>query len=176
MGAIAAPLQSVASAVTGTIDLIALGDWFSSFLKTLEKFNDVVDNIATVNITLCLASPSMLIRCLDSSLRASSVDYPLFCFQGLAFALHRLRNLIDRRQIIIEQANLDVSICELLSKMKEVYTFLTAEDLKDIRSMKAIVERITHQTLECSYFIQAYCANQKFCEPNLTMTPKSMNL
>jgi len=100
---------------------------------------------------------------LDSSLRPSSVDYPLFCFQGLAFAFRWPRNLIyGGLQIIIEQAHLDDSVCKLLSKMNEVYTFLTAAELKAIESMKAIVECINHQTLECSYFIQAYCANQKF--------------
>ena len=67
-------------------------------------------------------------------------------------------------QMIVEQAHLDVSVCELLSKMNEVYTFLTTAELKAIESMKTIVDRITHQTLECSHFIQAYCANQKFRE------------
>ena len=104
----------------------------------------------------------MLIRYLDSSLRASSVDYPIVCFQGLAAALHWPYNLIYGQQIIIEQVHLDVSICALLSKMNEVYTFLTTAGLNDITSMKTIVERITHQTVQCSYFIQAYCANQKF--------------
>ena len=104
----------------------------------------------------------MLIRCLDSSLRARSVEYPLFCLQGLAVAIHWSRNLIYRCQIIIDQANRDDSIRALLSKMDEVYMFLTTAELKAITSMKAIVERITRQTLECSYFIQAYCGNQKF--------------
>ena len=71
-------------------------------------------------------------------------------------------NLIYEVQIFIEQAHLDVSVCALLSKMNEVYTFLTAAELKAIESMKAIVERINHQTLECSYFIQGYCGNPKF--------------
>lgn len=44
----------------------------------------------------------------------------------------------------------------------EVYTFLTTAELKAIESMKAIVERITHQTMQCSYFIQVYCVKQKF--------------
>ena len=162
MSAVSAPIQRAASALSGTDNPIALVDWISSFLKTLEKFNDVVDKIATVSITLSPASPSMLIRCLDSSLRASSVDYPLFCFQSLAVTLPRLPNLIYRLQIIIEQAHLDSSVCGLLSKMNEVYTFLTTAELEAIESMKTIVERITHQTVQCSYFIQAYCANQKF--------------
>ena len=118
----------------------------------------------------------MLIRSLDSSLLASSVDYPLFCFQGLANALCWSHNLNYQLQIILEQAHLDVSVCELLSKMNEVYTFLTTAELNTIESMKATVERITLQTVQCSYFIQAYCANQKFRKLTLTVTLMSMNL
>jgi hypothetical protein len=165
MSAVPAPVQSTASVISGTDNLIAVVDWIASFLKTLKKFNDVVDQIATVSIPLCHISPSrMLIRSLDSSLRASSVDYPLFCFQGPAVALHPSRNLISRCQIIIDQANRDDSIRALLSKMNQVYTFLTTSELDHIMSMKAIVERITHQTVQCSYFIQAYCRNEKFRE------------
>ena len=102
----------------------------------------------------------MLIQCLDSSLRASSVDYPLICFQGLAIVLRWPRNLIYRLQISVGPAPLDTSVRELLSKMNEVYTFLTTAELKAIESMKTTVARITHQTVECSYFIQAYCRNQ----------------
>jgi len=90
------------------------------------------------------------------------MDYPLFCFQGLAVVCRGSRNLIYELQTIIDQTNRDDSVHALLSKMDEVYTFLTTTELDDIRSMKAIIERITRQTLECSYFIQAYCENQKF--------------
>ena len=92
------------------------------------------------------------------------MDYSLFRFQGLATAPHRSRNLIFGGQTIIDQVNRDHSVCALLSKMEEVYVFLTTAELKAIESMKTIVERITRQTLECSYFIQAYCGNPKFRE------------
>ena len=95
------------------------------------------------------------------------MDYPLFYFQGLANPLRWSHNLIYGLQIITEQAHLDVSICEILSKMNEVYEFLTTAGLEAIDSMKTIVERINHQTLECSYFIQAYCVNHKFRELTL---------
>jgi len=156
--------ESAASALSGTDNPMDLVDWFSSFIRTLEKFNNVVDKIATVSITLCPATPSVLIQCLDSSLRASSMAYPLVCFQGLAIALHRSRNLIFGLQTFIGQVHLDVSVRDLVSKMDEVYTFLTTVELKAIDSMKTVVDSITHQTLECSHFIQAYCANQKFRE------------
>lgn len=46
--------------------------------------------------------------------------------------------------------------------MDEVYTFLTGEELQRIESMKDVVECITRQTLECSYFIREYSNNEKF--------------
>ena len=87
MSTVATPIQNVASAVGGTDNPIALVDWISSFLETLEKFNAVVDKIATVSTSLCPASPLILIRYQDSSLRTSSMDYPFFCSQGLVIAL-----------------------------------------------------------------------------------------
>ena len=94
MSTVVAPLQSMASVVNDTGDPISLVDGISSFLQTLEKFNGIVDKIATVSITLRLVRPSMPIRCLDSSLCTSSVDYPLVRFQGLAVAHCWSRNLI----------------------------------------------------------------------------------
>ena len=94
---------------------MVLVDWITSFLKSLEKFNGIMDQIATVSIMLCPATPSwVLMRCLDSSLRASSVDYPLFRLQGLANVLHWSQNLTEGLQIIIEQGHLDDSVCNLL--------------------------------------------------------------
>jgi len=90
------------------------------------------------------------------------MDYSLFCSQGLAVALRWSPNLIYGLQMVIDQIHCDDSVHALLSKMDEVYTFLTTAGLDDIQSMKAIVERITRQTLECSYFIQAYCGNPTF--------------
>ena len=105
----------------------------------------------------------MLIRCLDSSLRASSVDHPLSCLQGPAIALRWSRNLIYGLQKVIERPRPNASVCELLSKMNEVYTFLTAAELKAIESMKTTVARIIHQTVECSYFIQAH-SGEGYCK------------
>ena len=59
MSFVAGPIRSAASAVDNPIALV---DWFSSFLKTLEKFNGVVDKIATVSITLCPAIQSTIIQ------------------------------------------------------------------------------------------------------------------
>jgi hypothetical protein len=64
--------------------------------------------------------------------------------------------------MIIDQVNRDNSIGSLLAKMNEVYTFLTEKELRDIESMKLVVEHITLQTLDCSDFIQEYSKNEKF--------------
>ena len=64
--------------------------------------------------------------------------------------------------MIIDQTTCDDSVRSLLSKMNEVYAFLMKEELRDIGSMKAVVERICHQTLECAYFIREYSQNKNF--------------
>ncbi|PPQ90302.1 hypothetical protein CVT25_013271 [Psilocybe cyanescens] len=111
MRGITAPVQGGAAAISNADTPIDLLGFTSSFLKTLSKFNSVVDKIATA---------------------------------------------------IIDQEIRDDSILSLLRKMNEVYTFLTDNKLRDIESMKSVVERICHQTLECSYFIREYSTNQKF--------------
>jgi len=45
--------------------------------------------------------------------------------------------------------------------MNELYALVQA-GLQDIKTMQTLVERICHQTLECSYFIQQYAQNEKF--------------
>ena len=47
--------------------------------------------------------------------------------------------------------------------MNEVYTFLTEAQLSDIKCMKVVIESIVKQTLECSYFIQGYFKDERFC-------------
>jgi hypothetical protein len=85
MRGIAASAQCIASEINFS-NPIALADSISSFLKTLAKFNDVVRNIATVILCYTLIKASILIFYLDPPLRTSSVDNPLFCFQGPSIA------------------------------------------------------------------------------------------
>ena len=68
--------------------------------------------------------------------------------------------------MIIDQTIRDNSVYSLLSKMNEVYAFLIKEELRDIDSMKTVVERICYQTLECSYFIREYSQNKNFRKLN----------
>ena len=65
-------------------------------------------------------------------------------------------------QMIIQQTNRDKDVCSLLTKMNEIYTFLTQQELRDIESMKILVATICKQTLECSYFIRRYAQDPKF--------------
>ncbi|KAG1792328.1 uncharacterized protein HD556DRAFT_1380511 [Suillus plorans] len=60
------------------------------------------------------------------------------------------------------QATRDDSISQLLSKMDEVYIFLTENDLAALTSMKSVVVRICQQTLECSYFLRDYSKSKNF--------------
>lgn len=64
--------------------------------------------------------------------------------------------------MIIDQKHRDDAVCSLLKKMNEVYDTLTKAELRDIKSMKEVVGRISQQTLECSYFIREYASNEKF--------------
>jgi len=73
-------------------------------------------------------------------------------------------NLIYICQAIIDQMTRDDTVRCLLSKIDEVYTFLVKAELRDIKSMKTVIERICQQTLECSYFIREYSQNKKFRE------------
>jgi hypothetical protein len=81
---------------------------------------------------------------------------------NLSFTGNEYNLTIYVYQMIIDQTTRDNSVRSLLSKMNEVYSFLMKEDLRDIESMKTVVERICHQTLECSYFIREYSQNKNF--------------
>jgi hypothetical protein len=105
----------------------------------------------------------MLILYLDPPLCPSSMVDPFLCFQGSVLpTFARCKLTIFVYQMIIDQTTRDNSVRSLLSKMNEVYTFLMKEELRDIESMKTVVERICYQTLECSYFIREYSQNKNF--------------
>ncbi|KAG2100142.1 uncharacterized protein F5147DRAFT_813275, partial [Suillus discolor] len=60
-------------------------------------------------------------------------------------------------KMILDQANRDVAVSSLLSKISEVYVFITEEEeLAKIQSMLAIYGKIAQQTLECADFISHY--------------------
>ncbi|KAG1854358.1 hypothetical protein C8R48DRAFT_835826 [Suillus tomentosus] len=60
-------------------------------------------------------------------------------------------------KMILDQADRDVAVSSLLSKISEVYTLITEEEeLAKIQSMLAIYGKIAQQTLECADFISHY--------------------
>ncbi|KAG2046098.1 hypothetical protein BDR06DRAFT_1015016 [Suillus hirtellus] len=58
--------------------------------------------------------------------------------------------------MILHQADRDVAVSRPLSKVSEVYTFITEEELPQIKSMLAIYGRIAQQTLDFADFISHY--------------------
>ncbi|KAG1792158.1 uncharacterized protein HD556DRAFT_572080 [Suillus plorans] len=60
-------------------------------------------------------------------------------------------------KMILDQAHRDVAVRLLLSKISEVYTFITEkEELAKIESMLSIYVKIAQQTLVCADFISHY--------------------
>jgi hypothetical protein len=69
------------------------------------------------------------------------------------------------QQMILDQAHRDVAISRLLSKISEVYTFITEEkELIKIHSMLATYGKIAQQTLVCADFISHYSETKSVCE------------
>jgi hypothetical protein len=67
--------------------------------------------------------------------------------------------------MILNQADRDVAVCLLLSKMSEVYTFIMEkEELAKIQSMLAIYAKLARQTLVCADFISHYAKTKSACE------------
>jgi len=67
-------------------------------------------------------------------------------------------------QMILNQAELDVAVSSRLSKISEVYTFITEDELAKIQSMLVIYRKIAQQTLECADFISHYSETKSACE------------
>ncbi|KIK33561.1 hypothetical protein CY34DRAFT_35281, partial [Suillus luteus UH-Slu-Lm8-n1] len=60
-------------------------------------------------------------------------------------------------KMILDQADRDDAVSRLLSKISEVFTFITEEkELMKIQSMLATYGKIAQQTLECADFIRHY--------------------
>lgn len=89
MTVIAAPVQGGAAAMSNADKTMDLLDFKSSFLKTLSKFNSLVDKIAAVWY-LCIRSKSCeLMSRLDQPVRTSSMGRSLFCFRGQLVEYYR---------------------------------------------------------------------------------------
>jgi hypothetical protein len=68
--------------------------------------------------------------------------------------------------MILDQADRDVAVSDLLSKVSGVFAFMTEEEaLTKIQSMLSIYGKIAQQTLECADFITHYSETTSACEP-----------
>jgi hypothetical protein len=67
--------------------------------------------------------------------------------------------------MILNQANCDVAVCGLLTKISDVYAFIMEEEeLAELKSMLAIYGKIAKQMLECADFICHYSEMKNACE------------
>ena len=67
--------------------------------------------------------------------------------------------------MILDQAKRDDAVDVLLSKISQVYTFITQDEaLAKIRSMLVIYGKIAQQTLDCADFIAHYSETKSVCE------------
>ncbi|KAG1727564.1 uncharacterized protein EDB91DRAFT_890641 [Suillus paluster] len=95
----------------------------------------------------------------------SAILKPLKAFNSIAnvladahpYAKVALSIFTYASQMILDQADRDAAVSGLLSKISEVYTFITEEEaLASVPSMPVIYGKIARQTLECADFIAHY--------------------
>jgi len=68
-------------------------------------------------------------------------------------------------QMILDQAARDDAVSTLLTKVSEVYDFITeGGTLAEIKSMQATYVKISQQTLVCADFIAHYAETKNACE------------
>ncbi|OJA15904.1 hypothetical protein AZE42_11497, partial [Rhizopogon vesiculosus] len=73
------------------------------------------------------------------------------------YAKVALSILTSASQMILDQVDRDDAVSSLLSKVSEVFAFITEEEeLAKITSMLAVYGKIARQTLECADFITHY--------------------
>lgn len=67
--------------------------------------------------------------------------------------------------MILDQANRDVAVSDLLKKVSDVYAFITEDEaLAEIPSIQALIGKIARQTLECADFNVHYSETKSACE------------
>src|SRR5882757_271441 len=71
--------------------------------------------------------------------------------------------------MILDQADRDNAVSSLLSKVSEVFAFMTEEEeLAKITCMLAVYGKIARQTLECADFITHYSQTKSVCKSILS--------
>lgn len=66
-------------------------------------------------------------------------------------------------KIVLAQADRDKAVLTLLKKLRQVYGFMTQDDMFHlVSSMSTILGQISHQTLACAHFIRDYSEKKNF--------------
>lgn len=79
--------------------------------------------------------------------------------------------------MILDQADRDVAVDRLLSKVSEVFDFMTTEEaLARVPSMLAIYGKIARQSQECADFITHYSTIKNACELNSPRSSLRLNV
>lgn len=69
--------------------------------------------------------------------------------------------------MILNQADRDDAVRDLLKKVSEVYTFMNENGrLAEIPTMQCLFGKVARQTLECADFIVHYSETKSACELN----------
>ena len=75
--------------------------------------------------------------------------------------------------MIIDQQDRDNAVQDLLKKLSEVYTFMTAKRLAEIPMMKDLYGKLAQQTLECANFIVRYSETKNKCKSSESVASSS---
>ncbi|KAG2337953.1 WD40 repeat-like protein [Suillus weaverae] len=135
-----------------------------------EKINNATKDLAGTNQVQTIAqntsSAANNLQSVSDTINSFSAFLrPLKAFNSVAneianvhpYAKVALSIFTCASKMILDQADRDVAVSSLLSKISEVYTFITEEEqLPKIPSMLAICGKIAQQTLECADFISHY--------------------
>jgi hypothetical protein len=69
--------------------------------------------------------------------------------------------------MILDQADRDDAVRDLLDKLSEVYTFMNGDGrLAEIPTMQELYGKLARQTLECADFVVHYSETKSACESN----------
>ncbi|KAG1789927.1 uncharacterized protein HD556DRAFT_750281 [Suillus plorans] len=144
--------QVFPSTCDGTQNMRSLGKHATSMTSAVE--NAPADLTAADNFEMKYLQR---LKIIDGALKKIADVHP---YTKMALGM-----LSAASKIIIAQAQRDKSILRLLKKLAEVYRFMAQDDsLGKIESMRDIVAKVVHQTLECARFIRDYSETKSFWE------------
>ncbi|KAG1786452.1 uncharacterized protein HD556DRAFT_1300145, partial [Suillus plorans] len=116
----------------------------------VKDASSTVNNLPSVSDTIDTFSP--LLRPLKAFSSIANEIANVHPYAKVALSIFTCAS-----KMILDQADRDVAVSGLLSKISEVYTFIAEEEeLAKIQPMLAIYGKIAQQTLECTDFISHY--------------------